>query len=84
MLSMKKEPKGFRNNYAQKLEREYPITTKAGIVIYKGRGDSWYLSFPYDTRRIGGVTTIKLMNLIYYLNKYNGNLDESRDKVGFS
>jgi hypothetical protein len=80
---MAKEPKGFRNSSGQRLARDIPISTKAGIIIYKGKGDAWYLEFPDMTSRIGGVTTIKLMSLIYYLEHTNGNLDKSRELVGF-
>jgi len=78
-----KEPKGFRNSSGQRLERDNPTKTKAGIVVYKGKGDTWYLDFPDMTERIGGVTAIKLMNMIYYLAQTNGNLDKSRELVGF-
>ncbi len=76
---MAKEPKGFYNGSGEKLEREKPTLTTNGIIVYKGRGDTWYLEFPDGSDRYGGCTTIKLMNLIYHLNKTNGNLDKSRE-----
>jgi len=76
---MAKEPKGFRNDYGERIERDTPLSTKRGIVLYKGRGDTWYLEFPDMTKRIGNVTTIRLMTLIYHLNNTRGNLDKSRE-----
>lgn len=74
---MVKEPKGFCNKNGEVLERKIPITTSRGIVLYKGRGDDWKVDFPDDTIEYGGVTTIRLMNLIYFLQKTNGNLDKA-------
>jgi hypothetical protein len=76
---MAKEPKGFRNANGEILGRKEPLCTTNGIVVYKGRGDIWYLEFPDGSERYGGCTTIKLMNLIYFLQKTNGNLDKSRE-----
>ena len=75
---MSEEPKGFYNKKGELLERKKPITTKNGIIVYKGKWDFWYLEFPDDSRRIGSVKTIRLMNLIYHLNKTHGNVDKSR------
>jgi|CryGeyStandDraft_6_1057127.scaffolds.fasta_scaffold205655_2 hypothetical protein len=76
---MSTEPKGFYSDSGEILEREKSISTKNGIILYKGKGDSWYLEFPDGSKRIGGVTTIRLINLIYHLNRTNGNLDKSRE-----
>jgi len=52
----------------QKLgKREEPIRTKKGIILYHGGRDKWYLSYPTGGGRIGGATTIRVMNFIYYL-----------------
>ena len=80
---MSEEPKGFFNDSGEILKRETPLCTKKGIVLYKGEGDFWYLDFPDETQRIGDVTTIKLINLIYQLKETNGNLDRSRKKLGW-
>jgi hypothetical protein len=78
VIYMAKEPKGFYNDSGEPLGRKEPICTTNGVIVYKGRGDIWYLEFPDDSKRYGGCTTIKLMNLVYYLNKTNGNVDKSR------
>jgi hypothetical protein len=78
VVHISKEPKGFYNDSGEILEREEPICTRHGIIVYKGKGDLWYLEFPDGSKRIGQVTTIRLMNLIYYLHKTNGNVDKSR------
>lgn len=78
---MAKEPKGFYNKDGVILERKTSISTKRGIILYKGRGDDWKVEFPDETREYGGLTTIRLMNLIYYLQKTNGNLDKSFELV---
>ncbi|HVP41508.1 MAG TPA: hypothetical protein VMS95_06115 [Candidatus Krumholzibacteriaceae bacterium] len=57
---MVEEPKGFYSDSGDLVERKEPLRTKRGIVIYKGKGDQWYLEFPDDTERIGNVTAIKL------------------------
>jgi len=80
---MTEEPKGFYDNSGHLLEREEPRCTKRGIVIYKGKGDHWYLEFPDGTERIGSVTAIKLMTLIYHLKETNGNIDKSRRELGW-
>lgn len=77
-----KEPKGIYSGSGEPLGRKKSIRTTNGIIVYKGRGDNWYLEFPDDSERYGGCTTIKLMNLIYYLNKTSGNLDKSREFAG--
>ena len=74
-----REPKGFYSGSGEPLGRKKPIRTTNGIILYKGKGDIWYLEFPDDSERYGGCTTIKLMNLIYYLHKTNGNLEKSRE-----
>ena len=79
---MGKELKGFYNDSREVLERKNPISTKNGIIIYKGRGDDWKIEFPDDTGYYGGVTTIKLINLFYYLHKTKGNLDKSLELTG--
>jgi hypothetical protein len=79
---MSDEPKGFCNDLGDIMKREISLCTKKGIVIYKGEGDQWYLYFPDDTQRIS-VTTIGLINLIYYLNETNGNLDKSKKRIGW-
>ena len=78
---MSEEPKGFYNDSGDLLERKDPKPIKRGLVIYKGKGDHWYIDFPDDTDRIGDVTTIKLMTLIYHLKETNGNIDRSRKKL---
>ncbi|MGD0203401.1 MAG: hypothetical protein ABSC20_05790 [Candidatus Bathyarchaeia archaeon] len=80
---MSEEPKGFCNDSQELIERQNSVCTKRGVIIYKGRGDQWYIDFPDDTERIGGVTTIKLMTLIYYLKEFNGNIDRSRKELGW-
>jgi hypothetical protein len=75
---MANEPKGFKNSSGQRLKRDVPLSTKTGIVLYKGKRGYWYLAYPDMTERIGDVTTIKLMNLIYYLG-HGKNLDKSRE-----
>jgi hypothetical protein len=80
---MVNEPKGFYNDSHKLLERDEPRCTKRGIVIYKGKGDHWYLEFPDGTGRIGSVTAIKLMTLIYHLKETNGNIDKSRKELGW-
>lgn len=77
------EPKGFYNDSGDLVERKKPVCIKRGIVIYKGKGDKWYLDFPDDTERIGNVTTIRLMTLIYHLKETNGNIDKSRKELGW-
>lgn len=79
---MPKEPKGFKNNLGEILERTKPIATKNGVILYKGKRDDWKIEYPDDSKRIGGVTTIRLMNLIYYLNQTKGNLEKSRKLAG--
>jgi len=74
---MSEEPKGFHNDSGDTLKRGTPLCTRKGIVIYKGEGDTWYLDFPDDTQRIGSVTTIRLINLIYHLKETDGNLEKS-------
>lgn len=74
---MTKEPKGFCSKDGKVLERKIPKSTSRGIILYKGRGDDWKIDFPNDTIEYGGVTTIRLMNLIYYLQKTNGNVEKS-------
>ena len=77
---MVKEPKGFLNNSGQRLKRDIPLSTRTGIVIYKGKGDAWYLNYPNMTERIE-CNTIKLMTLIYHLG-HGKNLDRSRELSG--
>jgi len=79
---MAEEPKGFYSDLGVNVKRETPLCTRKGIVIYRGEEDLWYLEFP-DTHKISHVTTIELINLIYYLNKTNGNLDKSRKQMGW-
>jgi len=79
---MPKEPRGFYNDLGEILERKGSICTKRGIILYKGRGDDWKLELPDGSRYYGGITTIKLINLIYYLHKTNGNLDKSLKLAG--
>jgi hypothetical protein len=73
---MVKEPKGYWNSSGEKVERETPLSTKTGIVLYKGKGDKWIISYP-DMYQYGNVTTIKLIDLIYHLGR-GRNLDDSR------
>jgi hypothetical protein len=82
-MIMAEEPKGFYNDSGVNLKRETPLCTRKGIVIYKGEEDLWYLEFPDETHKISHVTTIELINLIYYLNKTNGNLDKCRKQMGW-
>lgn len=79
---MTKEPKGFYNDSGEVLEREEPISTKHGIILYKGKGDDWKLEYPDGSKHYGGVTTIRLINLIYFLQRTNGNLDKSLKLAG--
>ncbi|MCP8313792.1 MAG: hypothetical protein H3Z53_05405 [archaeon] len=64
-----------------KTEREKPIKTKKGIILYKGKGDNWYIEYPDGDKRYGGATTIRVMNLIYYLSK-GKSIDEA-DRLAF-
>ena len=57
---MVNEPKGIYNELGEPLERAKPICTYTGIVIYKGKGDLWYLEFPDGTHKISAVTAIKV------------------------
>ncbi|MGA2386538.1 MAG: hypothetical protein ABSG33_08395 [Candidatus Bathyarchaeia archaeon] len=79
---MSEELKGFCDASGEILKRKVSLCTEKGIVIYKGERDQWYLNFPDDTKRIG-VTTIGLINLLYYLNETDGNLDRSRKLAGW-
>ena len=77
------EPKGFYNDSGELLERDKPICTKAGIVIFKGKGDRWYLEFPDGTHKISEVKAIKVMTFIYHLKETNGNIDRSKKELGW-
>jgi hypothetical protein len=77
---MIKEPKGFWDSSGRRIERNTPLSTKTGIVIYKGRGDRWIVNYP-DMEQYGGVNTIRLMTLIYHLGR-GKNLEESRERAG--
>ena len=74
---MGKREKSFRDKYGNRVERDAPVCTKTGIILYKGRGDNWMIDYP-DLKQYGGVKTIKLMNLIYHLGK-GKRLDEARE-----
>lgn len=77
---MTKEPRGYWDSSGKKVERDTPLCTKTGLVLYKGRGDKWVIDYP-DMRQFGDVSTIKIMTLIYHLG--NGrNLDKSRELSG--
>jgi len=80
---MVNEPKGIYNELGEPLERAKPICTYTGIVIYKGKGDLWYLEFPDGTHNISGVTAIKVMTFIYHLKETNGNIDRSKRELGW-
>ena len=82
VAELSEEPKGIYNDDRELLERQEWKRTKRGIVIFKGKGDRWFLAFPDDTERID-ANTIEVMNLIYHLEKTNGNLDKSRRLVGW-
>jgi hypothetical protein len=77
---MAREPKGYWDRSGKKIERDKPLATKTGMVIYKGRGDSWVIDYP-DMKQYGAVNTIKLMTLIYHLGQ-GKNLDDSRQLSG--
>jgi hypothetical protein len=70
----------FTNDSGQKIFREFPQSTKFGIVFSKGQNDTWFIDFP--DRKTITITTIELINLIYFLKETNGNLDKSRQWVG--
>ena len=74
------EPKGYWDSSGNRIKRDVPLATKTGIVIYKGKGDSWVIAYP-DMKQYGAVNTIKLMTLIYHLG-HGKNLDDSRQLSG--
>jgi hypothetical protein len=76
VIALSEEPKGIFSNNHELLERKDWKRTKRGIIIFKGKGDQWYLDFPDDSERID-CNTIELMNFIYYLEKTRRNLDKS-------
>lgn len=73
----RKEPKGWGS------ERERPLETKRGIVIYKrGRGD-WIVNFPDDYgEHYGRTSTAELLSLFAWLAQ-GKSLKEARRKIGW-
>ena len=78
---MARGEKGFRDRHGNKLKRDSPVRTRTGIIIYKASGKKWNIYYPDDSYQYGGVTTIKLINLIYHLGQ-GKNLDEARELAG--
>ncbi len=74
---MVKGEKSFRDEDGTRIEREEAVSTKTGIIMYKGKGDRWIIDYP-DMKQYGGVRTINLMNLIYHLG-HGKKLDQARD-----
>jgi hypothetical protein len=62
-------------------KREEPIRTRKGIILWRGRRDNWYLSYPTGGGRIGGANTIRVMNFIYHLSK--GKSIKEADRLAF-
>jgi len=62
-------------------KREKAVRTRKGIILYHAGRDKWYLSYPTGVDRIGGATTIRVMNFIYYLSK--GKTIEEADHLAF-
>ncbi len=78
---MVREPKGFLDSSGKRIRRVKPRTTWTGIVLYKGRKDTWIINYPDSDEQYGGVSTIKLLNLIYHLGR-GKNLDKSIELAG--
>jgi len=62
--------------------------TKKGLVLYRGGRDKWYVDYPDKEwsgkyKRYGGATTIRVMNLIYFLDKYGWNNIAKADRMAF-
>jgi hypothetical protein len=72
---------GFHRN-GIRADRDKPIKVTAGLIIYKGEGDQYYLDFPYgkDMGRIS-ATAKEVSDFFYYLEKTDGDLDKAHDKV---
>jgi hypothetical protein len=75
---MAREPKGYLDSSGKRIKRVKPRSTWTGIVLYKGRKDTWVINYPDSDEQYGGVSTIKLLNLIYNLG-HGKNLDKSRE-----
>ena len=64
-----------------KERRETEVKTKNGIILYKSpKRDQWQIDYPDGAYRYGGIDTIKLMALIYYLGK-GKSLNQARKLV---
>lgn len=61
-------------------KREKPIKSKRGLIRYH-KGDNWKIEYPDGDKRYGGATTIRVMNLIYYLGK--GKSYDEADELAF-
>ena len=70
----------FTDSCGNKLCREEAEHTKYGLVILQLKNGFWFVTFPDWTK--AKVSTIELINLIYFLKETNGNLDKSRQWVG--
>lgn len=78
---MADEEKGFVGNDGERVSREVGVNCKTGLILYKGYGDYYYLDLPNGIARIGNVTTMKLIELLLNLQKYDGNLDKAYEKT---
>ena len=77
---MIRREKSFRDSNGNRIERDQPVCTITGIILYKGKGNDWKINYP-DMKQYGSVNTIKLINLIYYLGR-GRNLYEARELSG--
>lgn len=58
----------FRKGSGEKERREEGIVTKKGIILYKGRSDTWSIRYPDGAWR-SDTTTDKVILLVYHLGR---------------
>ena len=75
------EETGFFDNKGKKMSRAEAVSCKTELIIYRGKDGYYYLDLPDDSERIGSVTTPKINELFYYIDKFDGNLEKAYNKV---